>query len=52
MGLKPPDWFAVPLCSYPHHDEQHRIGHRAFDKKYAIDMLAIANELAKLSPFL
>jgi hypothetical protein len=51
MGLKPPDRFSAPLCWW-HHDEQHRIGHRAFDAKYGIDMFDIAEELAKLSPFL
>jgi hypothetical protein len=28
------------------------MGHRAFDARYKIDMLSIANDLAKLSPFL
>jgi len=51
MGLKPPDRFSAPLC-WRHHEEQHRLGHRAFDARYKVDMLAVANELARLSPFL
>ena len=51
MGLKPPDRYTAPAC-YQHHYEQHQIGHRAFDAKYAIDMRAIADQLAKLSPYL
>ena len=48
--------FTWPMSLYVHcverpHGEQHRIGHHAFDAKYGIDMLAIAEKLAKLSPF-
>ena len=51
VGLKPPDRYTAPAC-YQHHHEQHQLGHRAFDAKYAIDMRAIAEQLAKLSPYL
>lgn len=51
MGLKPPDRYTAPCCAQ-HHMEQHAIGHRAFDAKYRIDMRAIAEKLAELSPYL
>ncbi len=51
MGLKPPDRWTVPLC-HGHHHEQHQIGHRAFDEKHAVDLRAVAAELATLSPFI
>lgn len=52
MGFKPPDWCAISLCGGPegHHSEQHRIGERSFQEKYAIDMQALADEFAKASP--
>lgn len=50
-GLKPPDRWCVPLC-HDHHLEQHRIGHAAFDKAHMIDLRALAEELASLSPFI
>ena len=60
VGLKPPDSACVPLCgpngwgpgSEGHHAEQHRIGHAAFDRKYALDLRAVAETLAARSPFL
>ncbi len=51
MGLKPPDRFTAPLC-WEHHHEQHCIGHTAFDKRHSIDLRAIAEKLAELSPYL
>jgi hypothetical protein len=51
MGLKPPDRYTVPLC-HEHHREQHQVGHRAFDEKHGIDLRALAEELAALSPHL
>lgn len=51
MGMKPPDLWCVGLCA-AHHREQHLIGHRAFDAKYGINLRAIAEELARLSPYL
>lgn len=59
-GMKPPDSACVPLCgpggwgpgSEGHHAEQHRIGHAAFDRKYALDLRAMAEALAARSPFL
>lgn len=34
VGMKPADWYAVPLC-HAHHSEQHRIGEVTFWHKYA-----------------
>lgn len=51
MGLKPGDQFTCPLCP-SHHREQHQIGHRAFNEKYDVDLLAIAQELAVASPYI
>lgn len=52
MGFKPPDWCAISLCGGPegHHSEQHRIGERSFQEKYAINMQGLADEFAKVSP--
>jgi hypothetical protein len=49
MGLKPPDWWTIPLCP-AHHDEQHKIGERAFEEKYGFDMKEQAHKLADRSP--
>lgn len=51
MGLKPDDGFCIPLC-WKHHQEQHQIGHRAFDQKYELDSRAIAERMATESPYL
>lgn len=45
MGQKPGDWWTWPGCS-AHHAEQHRIGERAFDAKYAVDIRTAAKWLA------
>jgi len=34
----------LPLCR-PHHDERHRIGRPAFEKKHGVDMLAEAERM-------
>lgn len=49
MGFKPPDWCAISLCSH-HHQEQHTIGERSFEKAHGIDMQALADEFGKESP--
>jgi len=49
MSVKPSDCYAIPLCSDAH-AEQHRIGERAFELRYGIDMRKIADELARRSP--
>ena len=48
-GLKPHDAFGVSLCR-GHHDEQHRIGQAAFERKYQIDLGKIAAEFVRASP--
>ena len=48
-GLKPPDWWVVPLCSSAHR-ELHGGGHLTFALKYHISFRALAERLAKISP--
>lgn len=48
-GIKPAAWDAWPGCE-GHHAEQHRIGQKAFEAKYAVDCLKEARRLAKISP--
>src|SRR5256885_6459741 len=42
-GQTPHDIFGISLCRV-HHDEQHRIGADAFNKKYGIDLWARSEE--------
>ena len=49
MGMKPHDRWVISLCS-THHHEQHSIGERPFEKRYGIDMKALAIEFASRSP--
>jgi hypothetical protein len=49
MSQKPHDLFGVSLCRM-HHDEQHRLGIDAFDRKYGIDLWALAAEFARRTP--
>jgi hypothetical protein len=49
VGQKPHDIFGVSLCR-AHHDEQHRLGVDAFDRKYGIDLWALAAEFVRRSP--
>lgn len=50
-GEKPSDWWCIPLCDNlmgsGAHPEQHNIGEAAFERKYGIDMKAIAQQLWK-----
>lgn len=46
-GLKPYDWFGVCLCD-EHHKETHR-GEKTFERKYRLDLKALAQELANAS---
>ena len=48
-GQMPHDIFGVSLCRH-HHHEQHRLGARAFSRKYQIDLWALAAEFARRSP--
>jgi hypothetical protein len=49
MGVKPSDCFAYPGYESAH-DEQHRIGEAAFERKYGIRLRAIVDDLWKRSP--
>ena len=48
-GQKPHDIFGVSLCR-THHNEQHQLGVEAFNRKYGIDLWALAAEFARRSP--
>lgn len=48
-GLRPHDAFAVSACA-AHHREQHAIGQPAFERKYGIDLMALAREFTRRSP--
>ena len=47
-GIKPSDWWCVPLCS-EHHKLQHSVGEREFERMYQIDLKAEARKLADRS---
>lgn len=49
VGQRPHDYFTVSLCR-DHHSEQHRIGERSFEARYAIELSSLAAEFAKHSP--
>jgi hypothetical protein len=40
----------ISLCQH-HHREQHRIGERAFEAKYSLNLRELAEEFAKRSPY-
>jgi hypothetical protein len=49
IGQKPDDWHTISLCRECH-AEQHRLGERAFEKRYGINMAEMAAQFAKASP--
>ena len=49
VSLKPSDKWAISLCSC-HHREQHRVGETRFERKYGIDLIAVAELFASNSP--
>jgi hypothetical protein len=49
MDQKPHDIFGVSLCRN-HHVEQHNLGVDALDRKYGMDLRALAAEFARCSP--
>ena len=49
-GLKPSDRWAISLCR-AHHREQHQIGESLFEKKYNIDLIELATNFARRSPY-
>jgi hypothetical protein len=48
-GLKPSDAFGVSLCA-EHHRLQHQIGEPAFERRFGVNLLALAAEFAAKSP--
>lgn len=48
-GMKPHDWFSVPMCR-AHHAEYHRVGHQTFEGRYRLNLAAIAALMAHTSP--
>ncbi len=49
VGMKPSDRWTISLCR-DHHAEQHRIGEGAFERRYKIDLVSIAEEFGRRSP--
>ena len=49
QGIKPSDRWVVSLCR-AHHAEQHGIGERAFEGRYGLELVALAEEFARGSP--
>lgn len=48
MGLKPQDGNCVPLCNGHHAEQEGRIA--TFQRKYGVDLWALAERLAQTSP--
>lgn len=48
-GLRPPDWWTIPLCAR-HHKECHDRGWKTFEAKYGFSMREMAESLARVSP--
>ncbi len=48
-GIKPNASFGISLCD-EHHLEQHQIGQPAFERKYGLDLFALAAEFVRRSP--
>lgn len=48
-GLKSPSWHGIPAC-VDHHREIHQIGIDSFERRYGLDLEALAAELARRSP--
>jgi predicted HNH restriction endonuclease len=51
VGLKPDDRFVVPLCAECHR-ELHNTGAITFERKYNIDLMAVAEQCQRQSPHL
>jgi len=47
-GLKPADWYTVPLCDNHHAEQEGRTAW--FERKYGVDLWALAERLARTSP--
>jgi hypothetical protein len=48
VGIKASDAYTISLC-HPHHMEQHQ-GSETFERKYKINMVALAREFFERSP--
>ena len=51
LGLKPSDKWTISLCQ-SHHLEQHEIGEAAFEQRYDLNLIELAREFARRSPYL
>lgn len=49
LGVKPSDYWTIPLCAY-HHATQHAEGEGEFQKRHNINMKKVAQELWQRSP--
>lgn len=49
VGLKPSDRWVISLCS-AHHMEQHRVGEKAFEENYGLNLAELAGAFARRSP--
>lgn len=49
-GMDPSDCWVIPLCAHHHKTVQHTIGEPEFERRYGIDMKAIAKALWDKSP--
>ncbi|QGN56544.1 hypothetical protein GKE62_17800 [Novosphingobium sp. Gsoil 351] len=49
IALKPSDRWTISLCR-AHHAEQHQIGEPAFEIRYGLDLVALAEVFARRSP--
>lgn len=50
MGMKPSDWWTLPLCFHHHEIIQTPKGEAEFERRYGIDMKATARALWAKSP--
>jgi hypothetical protein len=50
VGLKPSDRWTISLCQ-THHREQHELGEAMFAGKYELDLILLAKEFARRSPY-
>ena len=51
LGLKPSDKWTVSLCQF-HHLEQHELGEAEFERRYDLNLIELAREFARRSPYL
>ena len=49
IGLKPSDCWTISLCVH-HHQEQHQIGEREFERKHGVELIELADLFARRSP--